>query len=221
MKSKVRTWVFVGSMLLAILAGLGQLKGNWAVWVLAVLGLFVGFLNISKLEITGFLISAIALRLSAGAIDVIPEIGGFITSILANVVIFTSALLLLVAVKEIFMGKNLKDYRIWVLLAGILLAVLAATGLLGAEIGWPTWVLASIGVVVGLLSVFNKEINKEEIGRFVISAIALQLSASAIDNIPFVGDFLSAFFTNIVILISAALLVISFVATFRALDEIE
>ena len=51
MKSRVRTWVFVGSMLLAILAGLGQLKGNWAVWVLAVLGLFVGFLNVSKLEI--------------------------------------------------------------------------------------------------------------------------------------------------------------------------
>jgi len=208
-------------MLLAILAGLEQLKGDWAVWVLAVLGLFVGFLNVSKLEISGFLISAIALRLSAGAIDVIPEIGGAITNILANVVIFTSALLLLVAVKEIYIGKDLKDYRVWVLLAGILLAVLVATGLFGTEIGWPTWVLASIGVIVGLLSVFNKVISKEESGRFVLSAIALQLSASAIDNIPLVGDFLSAFFTNIVILISAALLVISFVATFRALDEIE
>jgi len=221
MKSKVRTWVFVGSMLLAILAGLEQLKGDWAVWVLAVLGLFVGFLNVSKLEIGGFLISAIALRLSAGAIDVIPEIGGLITSILENVVIFTSALLLLVAVREIFIGKDLKDYRIWVLLAGILLAILAGAGLLGADVSWPTWVLAAIGVIVGLLDILRKDVDKKEAGRFVIAAIALQLSAKAIDNIPFVGDFLAAFFTNIVILISAALLVVSFVATFRALDEIE
>ena len=221
MKSRVRTWVFVGSMLLAILAGLGQLKGNWAVWVLAVLGLFVGFLNVSKLEIGGFLISAIALRLSAGAVDVIPEIGAVVTSILANVVIFMSALLLLVAVREIFTGKDLKDYRIWVLLAGILLAVVAATGVLGPDIGWPTWVLATIGVVVGVLDVLRKEIDTKEAGRFVLSAIALQLSAGVIDFIPFIGDFLSSFFTNIVILISATLLIVSFVATFRALDEIE
>jgi len=220
MKNKVRTWVFVGSMLLAILAGLEQLKGDWAVWVLAVLGLFVGFLNISKLEISGFLISAIALSLSAGAIKIIPGIGGVITNILANVVIFTSALLLLVAVKEIFAGKDLKDYRIWVLLAGILLALVAATGGLGSEIGWPTWVLAAIGVVVGGLDLLYKAIDKKEASRFVISAIALQISARAVDTIPLVGDFLSAFFINIVILISAALLVVSFVATFRALEEI-
>jgi hypothetical protein len=220
MKNRIRTWIFVGSMLLAILAGLEQLKGNWAVWVLAVLGLIVGVLNISKLEVGGFLISAIALRLSAGAINVIPEIGGLITNILANVVIFTSASLLVIAVKEIFIGKDLKDYRIWVLLAGILLAVLAAAGLLGAEIGWPTWVLAAIGVIVGILDILRKGVDKIEAGRFVISAIALQLSATAIDHIPFIGDFLSAFFTNIVVLISAALLVISFVATFRALDEL-
>lgn len=219
MRARLRRWLFVGSFLLAILAGLDQLKGDWAIWVLSILGLAVGFLNVSKLEIGGFLISAIALQLSAGAVEVIPEVGELITNVLGNIVIFTSAILLLVAVKEIFFERDMRNYGLWAMIVGVIVAILTAFGIFSGT--WPFWVLAAIGIGVGVLDLTNPEIDRTKLGGFVVAAIALLLSANAFNNVPIIGEYLTSFFTNIVVLISATMLVVALVATFQSLEGVE
>jgi hypothetical protein len=223
MSTKFHTWIFVGSVLLAILAGLGQLKGDWAVWVLALLGLILAYLNRSNMGTTGFLLPAIALQLSAGAAQAIPAVGELMTNVLKNLVIFTSGILLFLSVQEIAGHVSFKSYRILPEAVGVLVALLAALGIFGAS-SWPIALLAVIGVVVGILRLIGragdeKVVVQEGLERFLLSAIALLLSASAFNNVPVIGALVGSFFTNIVILISAVLLVMAFVTTFRWLEE--
>ena len=220
---QVQTWIFVGSVLLAILAGLGQLKGDWAVWVLAILGLVLAALNWSKLETGGFLLPAIALQLSAGAAQAIPAVGELVTNVLKNIVVFTSGVLLFLAVREIARRLNFKSLSIVPEALGVLVALLAAVGIFGAS-SWPIAVLAAIGVLVGILRLMARAGDKpavlqEAMRTFLLSAIALLVSASALNNVPVIGALVGSFFANMVILISAILLVMAFVTTFRWLQE--
>jgi LPXTG-motif cell wall-anchored protein len=57
-------WAFIIGLVLAVLAGLFFQPG-WAIWVLAILGIIVGLLNITVEERRGFLLASIALTLSA------------------------------------------------------------------------------------------------------------------------------------------------------------
>lgn len=223
MGTRVHTWIFVGSMLLAILAGLGQLKGDWAIWVLAVLGLLLAFLNRSKTDTAGFLLPAIALQMSAGAAQAIPAVGEIATSVLKNVVTFMSGVLLFMAAQAIVSRLDFKSPRVFVELLGLLLAILGAFGMFGKG-SWPIAALAAIGVVVGVLRVIGTGQEKpavatQSIARFLLSAIALLLSASAFNNVPVIGPLLATFFTNVVILVSAVMLVFAFVAAFRWLEQ--
>lgn len=223
MTTRFHTWIFVGSVLLAILAGLGQLRGNWAVWVLALLGLILAFLNRSKAETGGFLLPAIALQMSAGAAQAIPAVGELATNVLKNIVIFTSGILVFMAVQALIGRLNFKSYRVLPEVAGVLVALLAALGMFG-ESRWPIALLAIIGVLVGVLSIIARAADKKIVadqaaGRFLLSAMALLLSATAFNNVPVIGALVSTFFLNMVILISAVMLVVAFVAAFRWLEE--
>ena len=95
---KVGRWAFIAGLALAILLAFLSL-GDWVVWALPVLGLIVGFLNIPGSEAQGFLIAAIALAASAGAVNSLPGVGETVTDIMGNVVIFISPAMLVVAVK--------------------------------------------------------------------------------------------------------------------------
>jgi hypothetical protein len=97
---KVGRWTFIAGLVLAVLAGL-LLKASWVTWVLAILGLVVGFLNVSTKEPQGFLLPAVALTLSASAVQSLPLVGGVMTTILANVVTFIAAAMLLVAIRAL------------------------------------------------------------------------------------------------------------------------
>ncbi len=223
MTTRLQTWIFVGSILLAILAGLGQLKGDWAVWVLAVLGLVLAALNWSKLETDGFLLPAIALQLSAGAAQAIPAVGELVTNVLKNIVVFTSGVLLFLAVRALARRVNFKSLSVVPEALGVLVALVAAVGVFGAS-SWPIAVLAAIGVLVGVLRLMARAGDKpavlqEAMQTFLLSAIALLVSASALNNVPVIGALVGSFFANIVILISAILLVMAFVTTFRWLQE--
>ena len=66
------------------------------------LGLVVGFLNISDQESQTFLLAAIALIVAASAVGAIPYIGELVTRIIANLVIFLGGAILVVAVKSLF-----------------------------------------------------------------------------------------------------------------------
>ncbi len=91
---------FIVGLVIAVAGGLG-FEQAWFGWVLAVLGLIVGFLNISDKERQTFLLAAIALIVAANAVGAIPYIGELVTRIIANLVIFMVGTLV-VAVKSLF-----------------------------------------------------------------------------------------------------------------------
>ena len=101
MSGTIGKWAFIIGIVIAVLAGLG-LNFGWVPWVLAVIGLIVGFLNISGEESQGFLLAAIALMLSATAVQTIPLVGDLLTRILSNVVAFIAAAVLVVALRSLF-----------------------------------------------------------------------------------------------------------------------
>ncbi len=92
---------FVVGLVIAVAGGLG-FEQAWFGWVLAVLGLIVGFLNIRDKESQTFLLAAIALIVAASAVGAIPYIGEVIARIIANLVIFLGGAVLVVAVKSLF-----------------------------------------------------------------------------------------------------------------------
>jgi hypothetical protein len=97
----VGKWAFILGLVIAVLAGIG-LEETWFTWVLAVLGLVVGFLNVTSGETQGFLLAAIALMLTANAVQEIPYVGDQVTLILGNVVAFMAAAVLVVALRALF-----------------------------------------------------------------------------------------------------------------------
>lgn len=97
----VGKWAFIIGLIIAVVAGFG-FSYAWFGWVMVVLGLIVGFLNVSKEEVQAFLLAAIGLLMSATAISVIPFIGEILTRILANVAIFIAAAIVVVALRSLF-----------------------------------------------------------------------------------------------------------------------
>ena len=102
MDSRLGRWAFIVGVLIAIIAGLVPAWQTPTItWVLVILGLIVGLLNITAKETVEFLVATIALMLigSAGAI---PALGTIILSILANIVAFVAPAALIVALKAIY-----------------------------------------------------------------------------------------------------------------------
>ena len=83
--------------MITVLAALG-IDANWVMWILALSGLVVGFLNVSSEETQSFTLAAIALILSATAVQGLPMIGGLLTRV-TNLVVFIAPAVLVVAVK--------------------------------------------------------------------------------------------------------------------------
>lgn len=94
-------WAFIIGLVLAVLAGL-LFQPPWAIWVLAILGVIVGFLNITAEETRGFLLASIALTLSATALNAIPIVGTALSLVLPFVVAFVSGAMIVVALKALF-----------------------------------------------------------------------------------------------------------------------
>lgn len=104
---KIGSWAFLAGLVLAILFGFIS-GATWTIPVLVVLGLIVGFLNISEKEVTSFLIAAIALMAAGAAnLTVIPQLGTYLADILANITVFVAPAALIVAIKAIYgMAKD-------------------------------------------------------------------------------------------------------------------
>lgn len=103
---QVGKWAFIVGIVLAVIASFVS-QMSWIYWVLAVLGLVVGFLNVTAEETRGFLLAAVALILSASSVQGIPLIGETVTRIMGNLVAFMSAAVLVVALKSLF--ESAKD----------------------------------------------------------------------------------------------------------------
>jgi len=96
-------WAFIIGLVIAVLAGLVTVPDYLSTWVLVILGLIVGFLNIGDKETTGFLIATIALLSVGGAgLSAIPTIGTYLESVLTFVVVFVAPAAVVVAVKQVY-----------------------------------------------------------------------------------------------------------------------
>jgi zinc transporter ZupT len=98
-------WAFIIGLVLAVLAGIFFQPG-WAIWVLAILGVIVGLLNVTAEETRGFLLASIALTLSATALNTIPVIGTALSYVLPFVVAFVAGGMIVVALKELFQAAR-------------------------------------------------------------------------------------------------------------------
>jgi len=97
-------WAFIIGLALAIIAGL--IQGIYTIpslaLILVILGLIVGFLNITEKNTVKLLVAIIALMaVGSFTISVIPAITDYLAAILANIVIFAGAAGLVVAIKAI------------------------------------------------------------------------------------------------------------------------
>lgn len=94
-------WAFIIGLVIAVLAGLFY-QPAWAIWVLAILGVIVGLLNVTAEDTRGFLLAAIALTLSATALNTIPGLGTAFSLVLPFVVAFVAGATIVIALKELF-----------------------------------------------------------------------------------------------------------------------
>ena len=94
-------WAFIIGFVICVVAGL-VIAEPWMYWVLAVLGIIVGFMNITAVETRTFLLAAIGLMLSASSVLTLPLIGVAVTKVVANLVVFIAAAVLVVSLKSLF-----------------------------------------------------------------------------------------------------------------------
>lgn len=100
-RQTIGKWAFIVGLVIAVLAGL-FFQPDWAIWVLAILGVIVGLLNVAAEETRGFLLASIALTLSATALNTLPIIGTAFSLVLPFVVAFVAGATIVVALKELF-----------------------------------------------------------------------------------------------------------------------
>ncbi len=101
---KIGNYLFLVSIALALIAGIiPSLQSQaWISWVLVLLGLIVGLLNITVKETTEFLVASIAL-LAAGNATIVPVLGtGIISAVLDNILSLVAPAALLVAFKAVY-----------------------------------------------------------------------------------------------------------------------
>jgi hypothetical protein len=94
-------WAFIVGLVVAVLAGL-FFQPAWAIWILAILGVIVGLLNVTAEDTRGFLLASIALTLSATALNTLPVVGTAFSLVLPFVVAFVAGAMIVVALKELF-----------------------------------------------------------------------------------------------------------------------
>lgn len=87
--------------LLGLLDGLGIFAMELPIWLILLLGLLVGYMNITKGESMGFLLAGIALTLTATSLALLPMVGAAVTQAATNLAAVIGPAMLLVAAKVI------------------------------------------------------------------------------------------------------------------------
>ena len=97
-------WAFIIGLIVAVITGIVT-SIPYTILILFVLGLVVGFLNITDKDIVKFLVASIALLVlgvaSINALSVLAIISDYLNAILGNFIAFVSAATLVVAIKAV------------------------------------------------------------------------------------------------------------------------
>ena len=107
MATKYGNWAFMIGVVLAIILGLfGAYIPAYVetiTYIMVILGLIVGFYNITQKEAINFLIAAIALlAVGAAGLETLPVIGPYIGGILTQIAVFVAPAAVLVALKAVY-----------------------------------------------------------------------------------------------------------------------
>ncbi|MEM5793341.1 MAG: hypothetical protein QXY45_03225 [Candidatus Aenigmatarchaeota archaeon] len=105
--NKVGKWAFIVGILLAVVAGLlpGLMSESTISFLLVVLGIIVGFMNVQEKEVFNFLIAAIAMMaINPVALEAIKlfGIGEVLSSMVTYIAVFVGPAALVVALKAVF-----------------------------------------------------------------------------------------------------------------------
>jgi len=89
--SMIGFWAFIIGLVIALIAGIFMPANQMVIIVLIILGLIIGFLNITASEIMLFLVATIALIVAGGAFNALTTLG--IGAILSNILSYVAALM--------------------------------------------------------------------------------------------------------------------------------
>ena len=102
--TKIGRWAFIAGLVISIIAGIlpyfGMTIGEIGIAALVVLGIVVGFLNVTNKEVQPFLLGTIALILVGIALNSV--LTGTIKDVLSAFVAFVAGAALIVALKEVY-----------------------------------------------------------------------------------------------------------------------
>ena len=113
MANDIGKWAFIIGAVLAVIMGIGVGLGQawganaWLILLLVVLGLVVGFVNITAKEVQGFLIASIAVLVAntanlTAANTLVSSLGDILAGIIANVVYIVAPAALIVALRAVY-----------------------------------------------------------------------------------------------------------------------
>jgi hypothetical protein len=110
--AKVGSWAFILGVIIAVIVGVfGGVTGkDWVVGALLVLGLVVGFLNVTGRETTPFLLAAVSLVIVSGlggdmfnaSLTSAGMVGTYLKDILSSLMVFVIPATIVVALKAIY-----------------------------------------------------------------------------------------------------------------------
>ena len=100
---KIGHYSFIAGVVLAVLVGfIPQLRGDVAIWILVILGVIVGLLNITMKETLEFLVAALGLIIASSASALtLAAIWIKLPSLLGNIIIFVAPAAIVVALKTV------------------------------------------------------------------------------------------------------------------------
>lgn len=104
-KNNLGTWLFLIGIVIAIIAGFISGYATTILLILFIIGLVVGFLNISDKDAMKFLLATIALLIlgvgSISALSVLDVVSTYLNNILGNFIVFVGSVALVVSIKSI------------------------------------------------------------------------------------------------------------------------
>ncbi|MCX6709873.1 MAG: hypothetical protein NTV63_02880 [Candidatus Woesearchaeota archaeon] len=110
MSKSIGAWAFIIGLIVAILIAIvtvvsAETIPTWSIFLLAVLGLIVGFLNVTGREVTRFLVASIAFLVtfqSLASIVANLPLGSMISTFFGLITVFIGPAAAIVAVKALF-----------------------------------------------------------------------------------------------------------------------
>ena len=101
---KIGHYAFIAGIVVAIVVALiPQLRGDPATWVLVILGVLVGLMNVTAKEVTEFLVAALVLLISFGLTTLtLASLHTTLGVMWGNVITFIAPAAIVVAIKAIY-----------------------------------------------------------------------------------------------------------------------